>query len=34
MTTVQIQSDHLVSGGGFRGVVPPANQAVEVEIKL
>ncbi len=34
MTTLQPTRSELALSGGFRGVVPPDNQAVEVEIKL
>ncbi len=34
MTPVQIQHHHPLASGGFRGVVPPDMEAVEVEIKL
>jgi hypothetical protein len=34
MTSVQIQRVQPVACGGSRGVVPPEDQAVEVEIKL
>jgi hypothetical protein len=30
MTTVQIKREDFAAGGGFRGVVPPDNEAVGV----
>jgi hypothetical protein len=32
MTTVQRRRDHSALGGGFRGVVPPGNEAVEIKL--